>query len=197
MSIIASDIGSRQQDGPGTRLGRVVDAETQARMDYISACVSRYNAKSTARLVATCDDTDVAAATEPSAAIPADPTPLDVVTSMVSEFSRRMDEMFNNAVDRVLARVRAAARAAAARAAARFRDLAAASHGIATLCARRATAHGGRASQARGDDDPAPADSEMTRFAGTSYWNLAGPTARAVGPVFCVSRTPDSRSVCQ
>lgn len=37
--------------------------------------------------------------------------------------------------------------------------------GIAAIAARRATAHGGRASQARGDDEPAPA-SKMTGHAG-------------------------------
>ena len=70
----------------------------------------------------------------------------------------------------------------------RFRDLASVSLGLATIAARRSTAHGGRASQARGDDDPAPAD-QIARVAGSLHWNQAGPT-RVVGPAFCVSRNP-------
>ena len=135
-------------------------------------------------IAAGCPATDAAATCEPPAP---GPTSVDAVTRMISGLRQEFDRMFDEVVDRVVDRVRAAAARAAARAAAaRFRDLATVSLGIAALCARTATSHGGRASQARGDDDPDSSDSDSRMIAAFSTCNQAGPTR--VGPAFFVSR---------
>lgn len=154
-------------------------------MDHISAVISRYNGASGARLVAGCDDTDVAATCEPPPAPPATgPIPPDAILGKLSELSLGFDKLFNDAVDRVLARARAAAKADAD--AARLRYPATQALGIATLAARRATSHGGRASQARSDDSDPAAASDMTRSAGVSHWNQAELTS--MSSAFCVAQ---------
>ena len=175
MSIIASDIGSRQQDGPGPRLGleRVIDAETQARTDYIGAVISRHTRESNARLVARLRRYRCRRDHRCDARRPLRPFLSDDFMRRFPKLCKCMNAMFNGAVDRVFSRAGAAARAAArvaARAAVRFRDLTTVSRGIATLAARRSTAHGGRASQARGDGggdgDAAASETTMNRNGG-------------------------------
>ena len=135
-------------------------------------------------IAAGCPATDAAATCEPPAP---GPTSVDAVTRMISGLRQEFDRMFDEVVDRVVDRVRAAAARAAARAAAaRFRDLATVSLGIAALCARRATSHGGRASQARGDDSDPAAATIMTGDAGILHWNERPSLSR--GAAFCVSR---------
>ena len=130
-----------QQGCPDAPAGRVIDAETRARMDAISAAT----------------------------------------TAAGKNFAKKFDE----AVDRVIARVRAAAALAAA--AARLRHQAATALGVITAAARRSTSHGGRASQARGDDsDPADAPSSGRLTAALSTCNQADPAC--TGSAFCVSR---------
>lgn len=62
-----------------------------------------------------------------------------------------------------------------------------AANGVAALTARRSTSHGGRASQARSDDDPAPADLSGRLTAAFSTCNQADLVSYA-GSAFCVSR---------
>ena len=155
-----------QRGCPDALAGRVVDAETRARMDAISAAASESNRVSNERLDAffSAADTDVTEAeTSPSADIPID--------AAISAAGRSFAEKFDEAVDRVIARVRAAAALAAA--AARLRHQATAALGIIVIAALRSTAHGGRASQARadGDADAAADHNMMPRFAGVSTWN--------------------------